>query len=237
MSLLSLTTNGIELFDDPAADPVLVERSLRNIARSNRWFGGHAAVRYGLAGLVGRRGGPADRPPSRPLTLLDVGTGLGDIPLVVRRWGEARGIRVAPLGLDLHPRAARLALEQGIPALVGDAGALPVKDRGVDLVIVSQLAHHLDDASCVALFRECGRVARVGVIVADLFRSRLAAAGFWLGSTLLGFDHCTRDDGIVSLRRGFTVARLKAIARAAGVAATVTRRPGSRIVAWWREPS
>lgn len=226
MSRLTLTTDGIELFDDPAADPVLVERSLRDLARSNRWFGGLAAVRYGLTRIIGHGEGR--------LTLLDVGTGLGDIPVVVRRWGRARGMTITPIGLDLHPRAARLALSHGVPALVGDAGTLPVRDRGVDLVVVSQLAHHLDDASCVTLFAECARVARMGVVVADLFRSRLAAAGFWLGTTLLGFDRNTRDDGVISLRRGFTVARLEAVAARAGVPATVRRRPGSRIVAWWR---
>lgn len=234
MTRLTLTTEGTELFDDPAADPVLVERSLHDLARSNRWFGGHAAVRYGLARLVGRGEGPADPKQSRRLTLLDVGTGLGDIPVVARRWGAARGLSISPLGLDLNPQVARLALAHGVAAAVGDAGTLPVRDRGVDLVVVSQLAHHLDDTSCAALFRECGRVARLGVIVSDLFRSRLAATGFWLGSLLLGFDPTTRMDGVVSLRRGFTVARLAAVARQAAVPATVVRRPGSRIVAWWR---
>lgn len=230
MSRLTLTTEGTELLDDPGADPALVEEALRNVARSNRWFGGHAVVRHALARVL------AD-PPARVITLLDVGTGLGDIPLVVRRWGTSRGIAVRPLGLDLHPRAAHLAREQGIDAIVGDAGLLPVRDGGVDLVVVSQVAHHLDDPSCVSLFQECDRVTRVGVIIADLYRSRLAAAGFWLGSTLLGFDQYTREDGITSLRRGFTIARLRAVALQAGVPATVTRRPGSRIVAWWRKTS
>nr|MBA3317368.1 hypothetical protein [Gemmatimonadales bacterium] len=37
---LAVTPLGAELLDDPAADPETVIESLRNIARSNRWFGG-----------------------------------------------------------------------------------------------------------------------------------------------------------------------------------------------------
>ena len=45
---LSISPVGVELLDDPAADPAIVGESLRNIARANRWFGGASAVRFGL---------------------------------------------------------------------------------------------------------------------------------------------------------------------------------------------
>jgi hypothetical protein len=77
-------------------------------------------------------------------------------------------------------------------------------------------------------------VAAHGVVIADLRRSRLAQLGFWLGGRLLRFDAVTLDDGITSLHRGFTVETLASLLASAGIQATVTRRPGSRIVAWWR---
>ena len=64
---LGISPIGIELLDDPDADPAAVTLSLRNVARANRWFGGAAAVRYGLRRLL------RDVPPGRPLTLLDLG--------------------------------------------------------------------------------------------------------------------------------------------------------------------
>jgi ubiquinone/menaquinone biosynthesis C-methylase UbiE len=227
VSKLTLSTTGIELLDDPAADDATVELSLANIARSNRWFGGLAAVRFGLRQLF-------ETAPGRPVTLLDVGTGLGDVPAMARRWGAARGIEIRPIGLERHRAAARLATNGGLATALGDAGDLPMRDRSVDVVIASQLAHHLDPASCVALFRECDRVARTGVIIADLQRSRLAAAGFRMGGTLLGFDRITITDGITSLRRGFTRSALASVMARAGIHGTVARRPGARIVAVWR---
>jgi hypothetical protein len=47
---LRVTPLGVELLDDPAADPDTVVLSLRNVARANRWFGGAAAVCHGLTG-------------------------------------------------------------------------------------------------------------------------------------------------------------------------------------------
>lgn len=238
MTRLAQSPHGTELLDDPAADPATVALSLRNIARANWWFGGWAAVRYGLHRLLESRGaslsGQREDPKRSPrLTLLDIGTGLGDLPERAVRWAGGRGVTIRPLGLERSGVAARLASDRGLPSLVGCGGDLPVASRSVDLVTVSQLAHHLDDDSCRTLFRECHRVARLGVVIADLYPSRLAAVGFRIGGTLLGFDAVTIDDGVTSLRRGFTTGRLAALLDGDGIAATVTRRPGARVVAWW----
>jgi hypothetical protein len=227
MSRLSLTTTGTELLDDPGADPGVVTQSLRNIARANFWFGGLAAVRYGLARIL------RDTPPG-PVALLDVGTGMGDIPAMAREWGRRNGWAIQPVGLELHSAAARLAAGQRLPMVLGCGGDLPFRTGSVDVVVVSQLAHHLDEAGCRALFLECSRVARRGVVIADLHRSRAAGIGFWFGSRLLGFDAVTITDGLTSIRRGFTVPELTALVRQCGITGHVAHRPGARVVATWR---
>jgi SAM-dependent methyltransferase len=220
---------GVELLDDPAASPSLVRESLRNIARANRWFGGAAAVRFGLDLAL------ADlHPATRQLSLLDVGTGLGDLPLMATAWAARRGIVLRPLGVERHGAAARLARESGLAALVGDGGALPFRDDSVDLVLLSQVAHHFAPGAIVTLLRECDRVARRAVIVADLRRSTVAALGFRLAGSVLRFDPDTMRDGITSLRRGFSSGTLGALLAQAGIRAPVCRRPGARLVAVWR---
>jgi hypothetical protein len=220
---------GRELLDDPDADPAAVVISLRHIARANRWFGGWAAVRWGLERLL-------ENQPSTPLTLLDVGAGSGDLARRAVCWAAARGIHLRPLALERHPAAARMASATGLPALLACGGCLPVRTAGVDLVLVSQVAHHLAEAACVTLLRECSRVARRGMVVADLARSQLAAAGFWIGSRILRFDPATRADGLTSLRRGFDPPGLARLMALAGCPAAVVRRPGARLVAVWRSP-
>ena len=230
MNALQPAAFGIELLDDPEAAPAEVGQSLRNIARANRWLGGAAAVRYGLhRALGGGRRSPRDG----PLTLLDVGTGLGDLARMAGAWAAARGLDLRPIGLERCTAAARLAHAGGLLLLAGDGGRLPLRDRSVDLVLLSQVAHHFAPAGIVRLFRECDRVARRAVIVADLRRSSFAALGWRAASLALGFDPNTCRDGLTSLRRGFSTTSLGALLAEAGIRAPVIRRPGARLVAVW----
>lgn len=214
------------MLDDPAADPATVRSSLHHLARSNAWFGGYWAARGGLRRLLaGRR--PAG------LRLLDVGTGHGDIPRRLAAWGRARGIRIGALGIDLHPAAAALATRSGVPSAVADAFRLPLPDRAVDVVLLSQVCHHFTAAGVLALAREASRVARLGVVIADLERARWARWAFDLGARLLRFDRVTRVDGITSLARGYRPAELRALLAEGGFQATVSTYPGARVVAVW----
>jgi hypothetical protein len=222
---------GTELLDDPAADPSAVAESLRNIARANRWFGGSAAVRHGLARAL------AGVPPSAVLTLADIGTGLGDLPRAAVRWAARRGVRLVPVGLERSRVAARLACDQGIPCAVGCAGAPPFAEKSVDLVLVSQLAHHLAAESVIRLLRACDGLARRAVIIADLRRARLAPLAFRVGGRALRFDANTIADGVTSLHRGYTARELRSLLAAAGVDGVVLRRPGARLVAVWHPRS
>jgi ubiquinone/menaquinone biosynthesis C-methylase UbiE len=219
------TAPGVELLDDPAADPAIVRSSLGHIARSNKWLGGRAAMRSGLARALGTAGH------GETFTLFDVGTGAGDLPLDAERWGARHGFRIRPLGLDRNLTAAKLARDSGIESVVGCAGSLPVRSASVDIVLVSQVVHHLRQDAAIQLLRECGRIARRALIVTDLERARLAVAGFWLVSRVLKFDAATRADGITSVRRGYTLAEFRELFRLAGLNATAFRRPGYRLVA------
>jgi SAM-dependent methyltransferase len=217
---------GRELLDDPEADSARVAESLRHIVRSNRWFGGRSALRWGVArALDGRE--------RRPLVLLDLGTGAGDLPRDLEAWGAARGVTIRALGLERIPSAARLAARAGVPTILGSAGSLPVRPGSVDIVTISQLLHHLVPADAVALMREATRLARHAVVVADLRRAAAACIAFRIGAAVLRFDAHTRADGLTSIARGYTADELARLCAAAGVPARVAARPFFRLVAWW----
>lgn len=223
-----LTSLGDELLDHPDADPDTVEESLRHIARSNRWFGGWWAVRKGLRRVL------HGVPEGTTLTLLDVGTGNGDLPRRAVQWAAARKIRLVPLGIERHRTAAVLARNGGVGMMLGCAGALPIRPKSVDLVLASQLVHHLTPSAIVDFLEAADRVARVGVVVADLRRSPLALAGFWFGARLFRFDKATKADGITSVRRGFQKVELADLLRDARITGSVERSLGFRLVATWR---
>lgn len=219
---------GTELLDDPAADPALAARSLQDVARSNVWFGGASAV---IAELI-----PILRTARArtPLTLLDVGTGAGDIPEFARRIASRNGVTLLTMGLELTPALAAGSRPRSGDAVAGSALALPFADRSVDIATCSQVLHHFEAAEGAQLIAEMNRVARVRVIVADVRRTWAAAIGFWLASHALGFHPVTRHDGVVSVLRGFRTHELSsAVIAATGCRPSVRNRRGFRVTASW----
>jgi SAM-dependent methyltransferase len=218
---------GVEFLDEAGVPADVRLRSLRDVARSNRIFGGLRAVLLEVdraLPCIGGNGG----------TLLDVGTGVGDVPAGAAALARRRGVRLATIGLDLAPELARASRARTTAAVCGDAFRLPFRDRSVDVVTCSQLLHHFLEPEGRLLLAELQRVARHRVIVSDLRRSWLAAGGFWLAAFPLGFHAVTRHDGPLSVLRGFTAAELRTLVReATGAAADVRRRAGWRLTASW----
>jgi SAM-dependent methyltransferase len=219
---------GSEVLDEPSCPPDLVRATLSDIARANMLFGGRAAVWFGVKRLLtGRRG---------RLTVLDIGAGGGDIALFVARQARKLGTTLEPLALDRHPAAAVLCRQRGLPTVVADACALPLSPGSVDIVVASQVLHHFSRDGAIELLRAFAPLARVGIVIADLRRAPAAAMGIWLASLALGFHPITRRDGVTSVRRGFAPNELADLMAAAGLDATVHRRPGYRLVAASRAP-
>lgn len=226
---ITLSPIGAEALDDPTTEPALVRRMLADIARCNRWLGGTAAMRYGLARLLE----PSDR--GQSLTLFDIGTGGADLPRAAQRWALRRGVLLRPLALERIRAAAAVARDHGVPTILGCAGSLPLRAKSVDVVLVSQVAHHLDRASVIRLFAAGTQLARRGVVVADLHRRWFAVPAFRAAGAVLGLHATTIADGVTSVRRGYSIGELRALCDAAGVAnASVAATLGARIVASWR---
>ncbi|MDP9200590.1 MAG: methyltransferase domain-containing protein [Gemmatimonadota bacterium] len=217
---------GVEILDSPNVDPDLMTRSIADVVRANALFGGLSSALDELEETIMYL--------PRRATLLDVGTGLGDIPCRARKLARQNGVDLTTVGLD-SAFELTLASRQALSfAVCGDALRLPFADRSVDIVMCSQVLHHFADTDALTLLREMDRVARVRVVVSDLRRSWIAAAGLWLASFPLRFHAVSRHDGVVSVLRGFTPEELAdtvndAIARKP----IVHRRRGFRITASW----
>jgi len=212
---------GVEYLDDPATPDDVRRRAMADVARSNALFGGRAAVSAAVRALI----------PQLPsaVSVLDVGTGHAEIAAAVRRDLASAGKSPRVVGVDISESVARAGSRVLDSAIAGSAFALPLRNASVDLVICSQLLHHFAAQDARAVLAELNRVSRGFVVVADLRRSRLAAAGFWLASLALGFHPVTRHDGVVSVMRGFTEVELAAL-----VNESTGTHPSMRRSLFWR---
>ena len=199
------------MLDRPAPFADLCQ-SLDDIARFNACFGGSFLTLRHLKRLV------VALPTDRPVTVLDVGTGGGDIPRALVRWARraGRSIRVFALDRDgetLRAAALRMAGYPEITLIRGDALALPVQPRSVDVAISALVLHHLPPAEAAVSLAEMDRAARRGLVANDLFRSRLAHAVVWLTTRFLARNRMSRHDGPMSVRRAYTLREVASLAR------------------------
>lgn len=206
-----------ELLDVPGAEPEAdLRHSLRDIRLANLIGQGTAVVLHYLGALT------RDWPAGRPLTVLDIATGSGDIPLAVCRWARRRGIAVQILATDISPEviaAARTVVkdEPQITLEVLDARALPFPAASFDIVTCSLALHHLERPDAVAVIRQMARVARVGFIVNDIERCWPAYVAVHLLVSTPITNRLTRHDGPASVKRAYTAHELAAMAADAGV--------------------
>jgi SAM-dependent methyltransferase len=227
-----------EILDDPEVDPAIRVRSHRDVERSNLLLGGRRAAMLALRPLfheLHEEAGAAPRVTRHaPATLLDVGTGLADLPWRAREIARRRGLALRTIAIDGAFVLIASARHRLNDAVCGDALALPFADHSVDIVLCSQLLHHFDRDRAVALIGELDRVARRRVIISDLRRSWLAASGFSLAAFALRFHPVTRHDGHLSVMRGFTEGELGGmVLTATGVQPAIRRRLGYRLTASW----
>lgn len=217
---------GHEILDEPGVADALVARSHGDIARANALFGGTRAV-------VARVRALAPCLPESPL-VVDVGAGTGDILDAVCEVLRATGRRPRPVAIDTALSLAPAVRLRGSHFICGSIFALPLPTASADLVIAAQVVHHFPPEALPAVFAELNRVARQAVLVSDLQRSWLAAAGLWLTSFPLGFHPVSRHDGVVSVLRGFAPDELRhAVRTATGVTAEVRTHLGWRVTADW----
>ena len=210
----------IDQFDQPMDDLIA---SFRDIRIFNRLFGGTSLIFRHLETLLSTFQGDVE--------LLDVATGLGDIPHLIVEWGFKRGRRIFATGLDANENALRLASSSvsDVRFVSGDARQLPFYDDSFDIALCTLTIHHFDDATAAQILREMARVSRHGFVVNDLRRSYLPAALIWMICRVFGMSRLSKHDAHLSVLRSRTMAEYRRLVELSGL-------PNARVYkgSFWR---
>ncbi|MDQ3856085.1 MAG: methyltransferase domain-containing protein [Chloroflexota bacterium] len=217
----------LEKLDLPARHLGHLGPGMGEVRRVNRWLGGVAIA----LGFLQRR---PELSPGARASLLDIGTGTADIPLVLSRWGRRAGVNLDIVATDISPEVLALARDyvherSGVRLEVADATHLPYEDSSFDYVMANMALHHFQPEAAAQVLREMHRVARHALLVNDLHRSR---TGYWAARLLFlttTRNPVTRHDGPLSVLRAYTTSELAQLAVAAGLTSFRVRRR-----AWFR---
>jgi len=179
---------------------------------------------------------------TRPVRVLDIATGAGDIPISLWRMARRHNMAIELAGCDLSPRAVEFATRRA------EAAGAEVRffERDViaaelpedyDAIVCSLFLHHLADEEAVRMLARMARSSRRLVVVNDLERSTPALLLAYAATRMATRSAIVHVDGPLSVRAAFTVAEAAAIARAAGLdAVRIQRRwPFRFVLNWWRD--
>ncbi len=203
-----------EMIDSPdALSPSETEAMLRELAQVNRWLGGSEACLAPVRRWVANR---PDRVRPGRLRVLDLGCGGGDIPRALVDWGRRSGIEIQVFALDFNAQACSFAQRRSegyaeVRCIQADALKLPFASDSFDLALCSAFLHHFEDDRIIAILGGLSQAVSGLVIVNDLQRHPLAYWGFRLLSSLFSNSPAVRNDGPISVLRGFKRRELESI--------------------------
>lgn len=225
-----------ELMDDPGLEEGQHHDALLGLARLNFVTRSSHLLWVAIRRL-------ADEVPDRPLRILDVACGGGDVAIGLWRKALRHGIDVRITGCDISPVAIRHAQKQvtarqapiefiQIDALAGEFPS------DFDVVTCSLFLHHLDESDAVELLRRMATSARHLVLVNDLVRTRLNYLTASIASRLLSRSHIVHVDAPLSAQAAFTPHEVVRLAERAGMSGPDITKYWwqQRIVLSWRRP-
>ena len=217
------------LFDFPRTfdphDPEFVDREdtpaetiraeLRLLESTNRRLGIHRLILRSIDRILERHS-PAT------LRVLDLATGAADVPRAIVSAARERGIPIEVTAIDINPVAIELAREScdGFPEIQieqQDARDLSFEQDASDIVTCSASLHHFSAADAVQVLRQINRVAKLGYVILDLRRNRIATLFTRLFAMLAIRNPAFRTDAIKSTRAAFSFSELSGMAQTAGL--------------------
>jgi len=199
-----------EEMDDPRLPEDQHVAALQGLSRINRFTG--------VAPAMYRRIKNYARVLGRPIRILDIATGSGDLPIYWTKQAIADGISIHCTGLDISPTAVEFAIEQAklakcdVQFLQRDVLA----DRlipGYDFITCGLFMHHLTEAQICHLLTSMQAVAGHGVVICDLERSRANLALVWIAAHALSRSKVVHVDAIRSVHSALTRSEFRAIAQ------------------------
>ncbi|QMV39851.1 methyltransferase domain-containing protein [Cohnella cholangitidis] len=205
----------LEFMDDFTEGGEELREALRHLRRLNAIFGASGPALYGVKRLWQSAGKP-DK-----LTILDVGSGSGDINRRILKWADRQCIRVSVVLADVteEARAEAERLFRDDPrVLFVKQDWIRLRNFEADIVTASQFAHHFPTEQLPSMMEKMLDASRIGVVLNDIHRHWLPWAAVWIATRFISRNRYIRHDGPLSVAKGFRNADLRNLAGRLGIA-------------------
>ena len=192
-----------ELLDLDEASYEEVRDSLNDVTTVNRYLSGYRVLLHHAGKFLKKHQS------DRPFTVLDAATGSADQPVALVKLARKLGVPIQVTAIDINSKMLKMAKDEifqypEIRLVQCDVLALPFKDEGFDLAVNNLSLHHFTWDNAVAIIKAIYKSARLGFLINDLHRSRIAHAVIFLLTRIFTRNRITRYDAPVSVMNAFT---------------------------------
>jgi 2-polyprenyl-3-methyl-5-hydroxy-6-metoxy-1,4-benzoquinol methylase len=202
----------LELMDDFQFQGAEMEALLGDLRRINKWLGGYNTTLSGIRKLMNMHG------EKNEITILDLGCGDGEMLRVCAGSLKSKGIEFKFIGLDANPHIIQEAKRRSvghpeIEFITMDVFSEAFESLEYDIAVCSLFLHHFKDEQLIVLLKKLCTHAKVGSVINDLERSRIAFVLFKIVSTLFVRTRTAKNDGLISIARAFKKKELEAFSK------------------------
>ena len=195
-------TDGPEIMDDFSLEGEELRDALDKIAKINQLLGGNKLTLNGLK-LILPKGSKNDL-----ITIIDVGCGNGDMLRKIADFGLQNGFSFKLIGVDANAFTVNHAVKlsesyKNISYLCEDIFTMDLRKLDSDVIVCTLTLHHFKDDEIIQILNLFKISTKVGIVINDLQRSAVAYRLFQLLCLIFGLNRMSREDGLISILRGF----------------------------------
>jgi 2-polyprenyl-3-methyl-5-hydroxy-6-metoxy-1,4-benzoquinol methylase len=195
-------TDEPEIMDDFAMEGEVLRDALDKIAKINQLLGGNQLTLRGVQELIQKI------PKTTEITIVDVGCGNGDMLRTLADYGIKNHFNFRLIGIDANNFTINHARNlsnnySNISYQCEDVFDKAFSELKYDIVLCTLTLHHFKEDEILQLMSVFDTNSRIGIVINDLQRSALAYRLFQGLCFVFGLNSMSREDGLVSILRGF----------------------------------
>lgn len=191
-----------EIMDDFAMEGEILRDALDKIAQINQLLGGNRLTLQGVQNLISKI------PKGNEITIVDVGCGNGDILRILADFGLKNHFNFKLIGIDANKFTVNYAqkLSKEYPNIsfqCVDIFSEAFAELKQDIILCTLTLHHFKDDEIIQLLTVFNANSSVGIVINDLHRSMVSYRLFQALCFIFRLNTMSREDGLVSILRGF----------------------------------
>ncbi|MFD0939270.1 methyltransferase domain-containing protein [Pedobacter boryungensis] len=197
-----------EIMDDFKLEGEILRDALDKIASINRLLGGNKVTLNGVKELI------RNKPNQEIIRIIDIGCGNGDMLRALADYGKSNNLNFELIGIDANnftvDHARNLSVDyENISYECKDIFENLDKKTDCEIMLCTLTLHHFTDEDIIRLIQNFKNSAKLGIVINDLHRSAIAYYLFSVLCFVFRLNDMSREDGLVSILRGFKKADLQ----------------------------